>query len=78
LGATERRRDNDDNTSTSIPEALARNYALADALHQLLTDYPTKDIAVDTLPILLIQLVGGLTYRFYTRYVLTASGLAPE
>ncbi|CAB9514342.1 expressed unknown protein [Seminavis robusta] len=46
-------------TGNDNNEKLARNYVLADALHQLLTDHPTPAMAVDTLPLVLIKLGGG-------------------
>ena len=40
-------------------EEKARNYRLAEALHELLTEHSTVDMSVNTLPLLLIKLAGG-------------------
>lgn len=40
-------------------KALARNYVLADAMHQLLLEHPTPAMAKDTLPLVLMKLGGG-------------------
>lgn len=37
----------------------ARNYALSEALHQLLLEHPTTEMATNTLPLVLIKLGGG-------------------
>jgi hypothetical protein len=49
------------NDENKISEELARNYDLAEALYQLLTEHSTT-MATDTLPLLLIQLGSGKSF----------------